>query len=76
MEKQLVQKVENYLKIKGYEIEIVKETYENFKGYLFQKKEDFKIDVVIPKILQHYRIQSYCDLLIQNYRMVKKYECK
>ena len=69
MEKQLIQKVENYLKIKGYEIEIVKETQENFKGYLFQKKEDFKIDIVIPKILQFNRIQSYCDLLIQNYKM-------
>ena len=65
MEKQLIQKVENYLKIKGYEIEIVKETQENFEGFINKKNESFKLSVMIPKTLRYNRIQSYCNLLIQ-----------
>ena len=76
MEKQLVQEVENYLKIKGYEIEIVKETQVNFKGFINKKNESFKLFVMIPKTLQYNRIQNYCDLLITNFEMWEEYESK
>lgn len=76
MAKTLIKAVESYFNLKQFEIKIVKEYHENYKGFINKKNESFKLYVMIPKTLQYNRIQSYCDLLIKNYGMVKKYECK
>lgn len=76
MAKTLIKAVESYFNLKQFEIKIVKETQENFKGFINKKNESFKLFVMIPKTLQYNRIQNYCDLLITNFEMVEEYESK
>lgn len=76
MAKTLIKAVESYFNLKQFEIKIVKETQENFKGFINKKNESFKLSVMIPKTLQYNRIQNYCDLLITNFEMVEEYESK
>lgn len=76
MAKTLIKAVESYFNLKQFEIKIVKEYHENYKGFINKKNESFKLSVMIPKTLQYNRIQNYCDLLITNFEMVEEYESK